>query len=596
MMPVKLRKKQVMVLGTIFFFVCTFLLSVHPSNDGNRHFSSRIQSGFESVFNSANEIVVTSTWLGNGNDPYYVKVLEGLKRYRPLDRPEDPSIFKSEALCEIYHLSSHDGKDSKVQSYENLYNCFNVPEQLMAELKIQHSGFISFISSHLKPSESAFKRLFPRGKGIVTVGGSSRSILAFTMIKTLRERGTTLPVEVFIPSYEGRDDQFCKRIKSMNAICIDEKPIFGDSKEKIEPQQANAIALLVSSFKEVLFIEAGNIPLKDLDQVFNSKAYKENGLVLWPDISTRTTSPSFYEMAGISVDFTKRIRYYSDDVNPPYMYTDMESDDIEQFNKKEVPFHDLAGTVPNYSTASGQLIVNKNTHLKTLLLSLYYNIYGNDWFYEMFSQKSNSEAHKETYILAAHALMQPYYQVKTLPTYEAEKKQDYKSILLHRNFRQDYERWRNAKKEVKHKHGSKKNKNKLMELKPNYSFEKHFVKAYMEPPDEERIDIMFIHSSLHELVPSDILKSDVPIDDTGKNFRSFKSLKLINNFDFEYFTYETLQEYICDEDRIEFDYLRNKLGSEFGSYDAVCEYIERRVQMLKDTHDEVIGVVKKYTN
>ena len=87
------------------------------------------------------------------------------------------------------------------------------------------------------------------------------------------------------------------------------------------------------------------------------------------------------------------------------IYTDQE--------REEVPFHDLQGSIAELSTESGQLIINKHTHGKTILLALYYNFYGPNLFYKLFSLGEQGEGDKDTFVAAAVVTRQDYYQVKS---------------------------------------------------------------------------------------------------------------------------------------------------------------------------------------
>jgi len=69
--------------------------------------------------------------------------------------------------------------------------------------------------------------------------------------------------------------------------------------------------------------------------------------------------------------------------------------------------------LPEASSEAGQLLINKQKHLKTLLLAVYYNIYGPDFYYPLLSQGALGQGDKETFMAAAMVLDLPYYRVKT---------------------------------------------------------------------------------------------------------------------------------------------------------------------------------------
>ena len=61
------------------------------------------------------------------------------------------------------------------------------------------------------------------------------------------------------------------------------------------------LAMLASSFEDNLFLDADSIPLVDIEPVFEQEPYKSHGYVLWPDFWYRTTSPRFYDIAGVKL-------------------------------------------------------------------------------------------------------------------------------------------------------------------------------------------------------------------------------------------------------------------------------------------------------
>lgn len=69
---------------------------------------------------------------------------------------------------------------------------------------------------------------------------------------------------------------------------------------------------------------------------------------------------------------------------------------------------------PTGTTESGQILVSKRKHAKTLLLAAYYNTYGPDFYYPMLSQGAHGEGDKETFASAAEYFGAPYHRVKTM--------------------------------------------------------------------------------------------------------------------------------------------------------------------------------------
>ncbi|KAI5301215.1 hypothetical protein KEM55_000429 [Ascosphaera atra] len=216
-------------------------------------------------------------------------------------------------------------------------------------------------------------------RGIATTAGGPMMAVMVTSLHMLRRTGSTLPVEVFIADDSEYDSFLCEELlPTMNASCINLSDILKASplRDGLQKYQFKIFSILFSSFEEVLFLDADNFPLRDPVQLFESKVYRDHGLVTWPDFWKVLYSPYYFNITG-----------------------------------QEQP-----SNFPYASTESGQLLVSKRSHEKMLLLATYYNFYGPDRYYKLFSQGGPGEGDKETFIPSAVALDLPFYDVSTGPS------------------------------------------------------------------------------------------------------------------------------------------------------------------------------------
>ncbi|KAG0688181.1 hypothetical protein C6P40_001315 [Pichia californica] len=232
-----------------------------------------------------------------------------------------------------------------------------------------------------------------KGKGIVMVGGYKFSWLSLFNIHQLRKQGSKLPVEVYIPDIKEFDEKFCNKIlPELNARCIlgyKELPLneFNDTFNS-KRYEYKILAILTSSFEDVLLLDADNIVIDNPDRLFNWDIYKKNNLIFWPDSWQRTTNPFIFDLVNLKIDYSN----------------------VKDMNDYNV--HDLPGAIPNPSTESGMIMVNKRKQLKTLLIALYFNIYGFDYYYPLITQGGAGQGDKDTYIIAAYGANAPYYQIQ----------------------------------------------------------------------------------------------------------------------------------------------------------------------------------------
>jgi len=174
----------------------------------------------------------------------------------------------------------------------------------------------------------------------------------------------------------------------LNARCKYYSDIFNDEslgKFKIKSYSYKPLAILFSSFENVLFLDTDNIVVSNLDGLFTSAPFTEYGMVIWPDFWTETVSPTFFDIID-----------------------------------KKIPEQ-----VSRPSAESGQLLISKVLHGDSLLLATYYNIFGHEKYYKLFSQNSHGEGDKDTYHNAAEALRNPYYRVQSF----LEQLNDYKKEI-----------------------------------------------------------------------------------------------------------------------------------------------------------------------
>ncbi|CAN6674588.1 alpha-1,2-mannosyltransferase Mnn2p [Trichomonascus vanleenenianus] len=236
-----------------------------------------------------------------------------------------------------------------------------------------------------------------KGKGVVTLAGGRYMPVLLTTIRMLRKRSPDIPIEVFVADEKEFEPALCETVfPKLNAKCINLREKVGEEiweRHNIHSYQLKVLALLMSSFEDVLLLDADSIPIGDVSHLFTEEPYASFGYVFWPDYWYRTTSPHFYEIAGRKLG--PRVRGNLSETNP-----------------EMIPQADRQGAIPDKSTESGQVMVSKRKHYKSLLLATYYNLNGFDAYYKLLSQGTGGEGDKDTFIAAAEMLNEKYYQVK----------------------------------------------------------------------------------------------------------------------------------------------------------------------------------------
>ncbi|KAK9236406.1 mannosyltransferase putative-domain-containing protein [Lipomyces kononenkoae] len=215
-------------------------------------------------------------------------------------------------------------------------------------------------------------------KGIVTTAGPRYMPILLVSLRMLRRGGSELPVEVFLGSWDEYNSTICEGIfPSLGASCRVLDGIYNKAPSIAKPErfQFKILAILFSSFEDVLFLDADAFPGNKPDDLFLTDPYSSYGLVTWPDIFGNTASPLYFQIASIS--------------EPPVSL--------------------------RLSSESGQLLLSKSKHAADLLLMPYYNYYGPDYYYPLLCQGSHGAGDKETFIHAAMALDRPFWDVRERP-------------------------------------------------------------------------------------------------------------------------------------------------------------------------------------
>ncbi|KZF24991.1 glycosyltransferase family 71 protein [Xylona heveae TC161] len=209
-------------------------------------------------------------------------------------------------------------------------------------------------------------------RGIVCLAGGKYMPPLIASLRMLRRTGSNLPVEVFTFSLAEHEPYLCDEVlPSLNAKCVALSPMFDQVQPPAELTgwQLKVFSILFSSFEDVLFLDADNVALKDPEELFSSNVYAKYGLLSWPDFWLPSESSQYFAISG------------------------QEASDVVEHAARE----------------SGELLVSKKSHAKSLALAAYYNVYGPDYYYVLISQFGPGMGDKDTFTAAAEVFGEPVY-------------------------------------------------------------------------------------------------------------------------------------------------------------------------------------------
>ncbi|PZP46349.1 MAG: hypothetical protein DI598_12205 [Pseudopedobacter saltans] len=231
---------------------------------------------------------------------------------------------------------------------------FHLPPPIIAAIKSEWQTYVKTIKTY----PDNFK-----GRGIVMcAGGIKYFTCAWIALKALRKTGCYLPIEIWYRGNELNNNCITMLEQEGSIVC---KNIEDYTTNNVVGVATKPFSILYSSFKEILFIDADNIALKNPEYLFENSEYKKTGALFWPD---------FWETAQS---------------NPIWEIT-------------QTPF------AHSKEQESGQILINKEKCWKCLNLCMYFN-YKADVYYKLLF------GDKDTFRFSWLALNQPFYMIEREP-------------------------------------------------------------------------------------------------------------------------------------------------------------------------------------
>ncbi|MDD2244518.1 MAG: hypothetical protein PHR52_11545 [Fermentimonas sp.] len=195
-----------------------------------------------------------------------------------------------------------------------------------------HQDDLQALTSHWKhfvDSIPPYPKYF-EGKGIVIcAGGKSYFTCCWILVNILRnEMKSKLPIQVWYMGNE-MDNFHIKILSDLNVVC--RNFLEYNVGQEIKGFAMKPMAILLSDFKEVIYLDADNTSIIDPDILFDLPEYKRHGAMFWPDFWTTDSS------------------------NPIWGIIETPANDSKE-------------------QESGQILINKEICWKELNLALYFNL------------------------------------------------------------------------------------------------------------------------------------------------------------------------------------------------------------------------------
>ncbi|KUJ10285.1 uncharacterized protein LY89DRAFT_626740 [Mollisia scopiformis] len=162
------------------------------------------------------------------------------------------------------------------------------------------------------PLESQKGKEVKSGRGIVMAAGDREAVVrARTNIRFLKSYNCTLPVEIFHFSTElsAPDKSLLEDLSQLelspesqaeqSGMKVTIRLVEGVEKGNGWKQfQIKGAAIQQSSFDEILYLDTDSYLLRNPDYIFQSKQWKETGLLLWPDYTKSHPTNPLWRLLG----------------------------------------------------------------------------------------------------------------------------------------------------------------------------------------------------------------------------------------------------------------------------------------------------------
>ncbi|KXT11664.1 hypothetical protein AC579_7027 [Pseudocercospora musae] len=154
--------------------------------------------------------------------------------------------------------------------------------------------FINSLASKLFPWTAPYfadhmilhASFYQRGRGIVFAAGSDQAEYLLTSIPGIRRLGCNLPIEIIYLGDDDLSEDARERLNAMPGVMTkDISPMVDDRGWTLKGWAAKPFAILYSSFREVIFIDADGLFLTNPEELFDDPQYRDTGALFFKDRS-----------------------------------------------------------------------------------------------------------------------------------------------------------------------------------------------------------------------------------------------------------------------------------------------------------------------
>jgi len=140
------------------------------------------------------------------------------------------------------------------------------------------------------------------GRGIVVCAGGLRYfVCAWVLISVLRRvYRIDLPIQVWHLGQSEMSDEMRLLLEDMQVEVVDAEAVIARFPARVAGGwPLKPYAILHSRFREVLYLDADTVPLVDLPPIFDWSLYRDQGMLMWPDIVDLNVENPIWRALGL---------------------------------------------------------------------------------------------------------------------------------------------------------------------------------------------------------------------------------------------------------------------------------------------------------
>lgn len=176
------------------------------------------------------------------------------------------------------HPEALDTFQSDMPSVVHAYEAYRTFIQKFSEMLFPWTS--PYFADHM----TLHTHFYNGGRGIVLSGGDGQAPFILTLIATFRELGCTLPIEVHYLGDNDLGEEWREKMEAMGGVLTrDIRAMVRDEGWQLAGWAGKPFTLLLSSFREAMFIDADALFMRDPEELFDDPQYLETGALFFKD-------------------------------------------------------------------------------------------------------------------------------------------------------------------------------------------------------------------------------------------------------------------------------------------------------------------------